>query len=407
MTAPLPSEVAAWLNGLGAQRLHEAAQLTDLRHWDAVIGCGLLLLAAFVVFQSRVLEKLSGRMQRSQRRPWFATAACILILGVVLAFVSTTWSGYGVWREAQIDGHGSSGLMQSLIPAWRGVGPMLFALLVGVSALYALMRLAPRFWWLMAGATCSAFFFATVWAPDALAPGATSMPQAPSGAVREAVASFIANERLPADGVRVSPRSGLDVDVVGDAQHMRVDLTQAMLAEPAAEARAAVGHVMGHHAHRDMLSFAALLSALAFVGFFAADRLYRPLGRLMGAWRDMKLADPAGLPVMAVIGVLWLAAAGVAQNNFVRLINVAADQYSLDHAREPDGLRLWLTRDWKDDRPDPGVLEEVIFYDHPSLASRFAHIATWQAAHAKPPPSPAAPEAVQASRGRISGRSGG
>ena len=91
---------------------------------------------------------------------------------------------------------------------------------------------------------------------------------------------------------------------------------------------------MGHHAHADMLWFATLLSALGFVGFFLADRLFAPLAR--ERWdQSARCARPIPkcMLVLAVIAVLWFAVSTVAVNNFIRLINVRADQYSLDHAR--------------------------------------------------------------------------
>jgi STE24 endopeptidase len=158
-----------------------------------------------------------------------------------------------------------------------------------------------------------------------------------------------------------------------------------MLKEPASAARAAVGHVMGHQAHRDLFSYAILMSTLAFLGLFLTERFFATFQRLLSYKRPLWPSDPEGMPVMAMFLVAWLAVSAVATNNFVRLINVGADQYSLDHAREPDGLALWLLHDWNGDKPDPTPLEETLFYDHPSLASRLEHVARWKAAHKTAP----------------------
>ncbi len=117
----------------------------------------------------------------------------------------------------------------------------------------------------------------------------------------------------------------------------------------------------------------------------AIDRLFGPLARVIGARDGMTLQDPDGLPVVAVIAVACLALSALAVNSFIREINVAADQYSLDHAREPDGLAASLVRSWRADKVDPGLLEEGVWYNHPSLAHRVRHAMNWKVAHPRLP----------------------
>ncbi len=92
---------------------------------------------------------------------------------------------------------------------------------------------------------------------------ADDFAQAPPGAARNAVLALIDGAGLPADGVYVSRDPRSDVDVTGNARHAGMAITRGLwtTATPA-EIRASVGHVMGHHAHNDMLSYAALLVLL-------------------------------------------------------------------------------------------------------------------------------------------------
>ncbi len=82
-----------------------------------------------------------------------------------------------------------------------------------------------------------------------------------------------------------------------------------------------------------------------------------------------------------LIAAAWLSLGGVAENGFIRAINVRADQYSLDHAREADGLAQALLHEWKGEDPAPSPLQEALFYSHPSLKSRVEHAMGWKAAH--------------------------
>ena len=113
----------------------------------------------------------------------------------------------------------------------------------------------------------------------------------------------------------------------------------------------------------------------------ATGRFYAPVARRLGARAPLDVRDPAGLPVLAAIACACLFLAKPCNDAADRMINVRADQYSLDHAREPDGLAQSLLRDWRGDKVDPSAVEEAVFYDHPSLASRVKHAMVWKAAH--------------------------
>jgi STE24 endopeptidase len=148
-----------------------------------------------------------------------------------------------------------------------------------------------------------------------------------------------------------------------------------------AEARAYVGHLMGHYAHADILVVCLAIAAALTLGAFAARLWTAPLGRLIGVREAAGPADPAALPALAIVAILSVTTAGLAGAAYLRWANVGADAYSLDHAREPDGLASVLVRDWDHDSIQPNPLEEAIFYTHPPLKGRLVHAMTWKAAH--------------------------
>jgi STE24 endopeptidase len=406
VSAPIPHETAAWLAGLTPAKLQAAAAATRLHQVDAVVTGLALLVVADLIYRGRLLTRVREHVEAQGRRPWIATAVCALVVSATLVVVWETCTAFGAWDE---NGASIANLPATILKFWSRAPITILMFTLAASVLYYLIRRLPRAWWAISAGALSLFFFAVVWAPDALVSGPSGMAEAPAGAVRDGVLDLIHSTDLPAEGVQVSPRPGLDADVTGGIGGLaHVDVTRAMLAEPVSEARAAVGHVMGHQAHRDMLSYALLLSALTFLGFFIADRFFATFQRLLSYKRPLWPSDPEAMPVMAMFLVVWLAVSSITTNNFVRLINVGADQYSLDHAKEPDGLALWLIRDWRGDKPNPSPLEETLFYDHPSLVSRLQHIAQWKAAHAKTAPvARDTAEAVEASRTGISDRPGG
>ncbi len=167
--------------------------------------------------------------------------------------------------------------------------------------------------------------------------------------------------------IYLSPATGVDADVTGLPGRPRVTVTRGFLAQTPAQARASLGHLASHQTHMDQLGMALLIAALGAGFLYAVQRLFGPVAAAMGR-RGLALGDLAGLPVAAAIGVVWLGLATVGYNNFVRLINVRADRYSLDHVREPDGLAWVLLASDRTDRVDPSWLEEALFYNHPGIA---------------------------------------
>ena len=178
---------------------------------------------------------------------------------------------------------------------------------------------------------------------------------------------------------------GLDADVTGGFGRARVVVGPQLLAGPPAAARAYVGHLMGHYAHNDILIVCLVIGALVLAGCVAVRAWTAPLAQALGA-RDVRSpAEPAALPALAIVGGATLTLAALGGAAYLRWANVGADAYSLDHAREPDGLAAVIEDEWLRDPGREGVspspLEAMIFYTHPPLRDRIAHAMAWKAAH--------------------------
>jgi len=72
-------------------------------------------------------------------------------------------------------------------------------------------------------------------------------------------------------------------------------------------------------------------------------------------------------------------------NTFSRTLETAADQYSLRTENRPDALSTSLVKTAEYRYPRPNRIEEIIFYDHPSVESRVRTAMEWKAAHPEPP----------------------
>jgi len=71
-------------------------------------------------------------------------------------------------------------------------------------------------------------------------------------------------------------------------------------------------------------------------------------------------------------------------NTFGRMLETQADDYSLRTENRPDALSTALVKTAEYRYPRPGRLEEIIFYDHPSVERRVHRAMEWKAAHPEP-----------------------
>ena len=148
-----------------------------------------------------------------------------------------------------------------------------------------------------------------------------------------------------------------------------------------AEVRAVVGHEMGHYVLNHGWRNAIVLSILAVLALFTVDRLFAPAARWLGARGVRGLADPAGYPVVVAILVgLGLISTPVTAS-LTRIGEAEADRFSLERVNEPDGLARALVKTIEYRAATPGPIEEVLFYEHPSVGSRVRRAMDWKAAH--------------------------
>ncbi len=376
MTSPSPSAAAdAYLDTLPLALRQAAEAHTLASHVQAVAMLAVFLVVCWITARNGVLVAVRRHAVAQSRPGWISIEISVGVFGGLLILACAPAAVFLASRAESSDLIGLTGRVL------QGDVLKLAAALVAAPLVYLVIRRAPRRWGLLIGAVLGVAVFLFTWAPFALASGPVGLPEAPPGAARDSLERLIRDTHTPASEVYVSPNPKIDADVTGTPGRARIVVSQGMLSKASpAEIRAGVGHLMGHYAHGDELSLGVLLGLLALGGGLIAQALFTPMSRLMGAQGVEGPSDPAGLPVLAAILAIWLALSGVGFNSFIRAVNVRADQYSLDHAREPDGLATSLLKSWHDDRVDPSPVEEAVFYDHPSLKSRLEHAMRWKAA---------------------------
>lgn len=379
---------AAYLATLAPAAHAKAEAYTHGGHWLLLWGFLVAVLVSWLIVRSGVLPGLRRRLERRGSRPLLVSLVVGIVYLLIDGVLSLPWSAYsGWWRQKQY------GLTSQAFTGWLGEAAISLAISAVLTslffvALYALIRKAPRSWWLWSGGLTAVFITVImVLAPIYIEPIFNHYTPAPPGPVRDTVAAMARANGVPADKIFVyngsKQSNAYTANVSGLFGSARVAMSDTMFKQGAdlAEVRGVVGHEMGHYAHHHALWIAGVMSLLAIVAFFLVDRLFVPVAALLGAEAVKGLADPAGLPVLSVILAVLSLLGTPLTNSLIRIAETDADRYSLEHVCEPDGLAKALVKTIEYRAATPGVVEEVLFYDHPAVGRRIRRAMEWKAAH--------------------------
>ena len=392
------AETARWLATISPEDLERAVAYTRGGHWLLLWGAMVSIVVAWIIIRTGILSGIRDQMERRRKRPKLVSLAVgvvYLLMSFVLALPFSIYQSW--WRETQY------GLTEQPLAGWLGEAALstgISTLFMGllIVGLYFIIRRARRLWWAWgAGLSAVAVVFMLVVSPILIEPLFNDYTPAPDGPMRDAVVELAHATGTPDDkiyiydGSRQSDRYTANVSgLFGSA---RVAMSDVMFAKGAdlAEVRGVVGHEMGHYVHMHSLWMTGILIVLAALVFWLIDRFFPLAKRLLGASRVGDISDPAGLPVLAAIGAVIGLLLTPVQSTMIRLIETDADQFSLIHANEPDGLSKALIKTAEYRAPSPSAIEEFIFYDHPSVENRVRRAMEWKATHPANPPVAATP----------------
>ncbi len=378
-----PQQAAkAYVDSLGPAALEKAAQYTIGNHWIAVAGLGVSALVTLVIVRMGLLGRIEGRFgNRSLIGPF--------LIGVVFVLVSSLltlpWTLYtDWWREFQF-GRTSQPLGDYLAQSGIGLGLSAIALPVFFTALYGLIRLTGRFWWLWGGMLTAGFLsLFMLLVPLYVQPLFNEYTPLPEGEVRDALEGMATEVGIPVDRIFVYDGSrqsnNFTANVAGVGASKRIAISDVALGEAdLAEVRAVTGHEIGHYVLNHVWHRLGVYSVLAIGLFFIAGRTYGAFAGLFGVSRD--IADAAGLPVLLFMLGLFGFFAQPITNALTRMGEAEADQYSLRTVNEPDALATALVKTAEYRNPRPARWQELLFYTHPAVERRVLMAMQWKADH--------------------------
>jgi STE24 endopeptidase len=151
------------------------------------------------------------------------------------------------------------------------------------------------------------------------------------------------------------------------------------------EIRGVMAHELGHYVMNHVYKMLAWLALLLGAGFlFAQWAMARLLARHGPRLGLRGVDDVASLPLMGAVLSVFFLLATPALNTIVRTHEIEADRFALNLSREPHGLAEALLKLTEYRKPDPGPIEEFIFFDHPSTRFRIHDAMRWREAMGTP-----------------------
>jgi len=308
-----------------------------------------------------------------------------VVVTTVLLLPLSVYEGYS--REH------AYGLSNQTFWQWAGdfainSGVALIGLTILLTIVYAIVRATKRYWWVWgSGITVVFMMVAIMVAPVYIAPLTNHYTALPQSGLRSAILSLANANDIPAKDVYTFDASKqskrVSANVSGLFGTTRISLNDNLLNRGTpSEVLAVLGHEMGHYVMNHVGTFITWFGLLIVLAFWFVDHAFRGLTSILGGnWGVRTIDDPAGLPlVMALISVFFFLATPLT-NSIIRTQEIQADIFGLNAARQPDAFATVALKLAEYRKLNPGHLEEIIFFDHPSGRNRIAMAMRWKAEH--------------------------
>jgi STE24 endopeptidase len=378
---------ARYIDSLGPAALQKAHDYTVGKEWMLLWSLIVAAVVTWLIVRSGVLDRLDAKLgERRRKLRSFVVAFVYFIVSTVLTL---PWSIYADWWREKSYGRTSQPLSDWLLQL--SIATLVSALIGALFflCLYWLMRRAGRAWWLWSGAVTAVLFaIALLLAPVLIEPLFNKYEPVPSGQVRDAVVEMARRAGIPPNKVYMFNGSrqsnNFTANAGGIGSTARVAISDVAFKNASLdEVRAVTGHEIGHYVLKHSWWGILFYSVAAIILFWIADRTFPWFARRFGS--SAALPDPRGLPVLVFMVSLFGLLSLPIFNTFSRTLEAQADMYSLKTENRPDALSSSLVKTAEYRYPRPGRIEEIIFYDHPSVESRVRTAMEWKAAHPEPP----------------------
>ena len=382
----------AYIDSLQGADLEKSNAYFEGGYWLILWGALVGVLVDFLILQSRLSARFRDWAARVTSRKWLQPGLYALPYVIAGFLLTLPWTIYTrFFRERQY------GLMSQDFGGWFGeqtiglvISLIFFPLLL--MAIFAVIRRAPKSWWIWGTGVIAAFLFiGLLLGPVFISPLFNDYTEMADGPLRDRIVAMAAEYDVPAEHIYVFDQSRqhkrISANVSGVGPTIRISLNDNLLERTGPEEVAAVmGHEMGHYVLGHTWRTVLILALIVALGLFIVARLApRLIERYGEKWGVRSIADPAAIPLLSLILTVYFFAATPAINSLIRINESEADRFGLNAAREPDGFAKVAMRLSEYRKIEPGPVEEMLFFDHPSGATRVRMAMQWKAEHVEDP----------------------
>jgi STE24 endopeptidase len=290
------------------------------------------------------------------------------------------------------------GLSNETLGQWtrdqlKGLALAVVFAVAGASIVYWTIRTSPDWWWAIAAGSFTLLMVGLVQlAPVLLLPLFYTFRPLDRPALVERLTHLSTRARTRIAGVYEWVLSAhtkkANAALAGLGRTRRILLSDTLLADYSDdEIEVVLAHELSHHVHHDLWRGVALQTLLLFVTFVIAGQM---LSSLAGTFDLRGADDPAGLPLLLLVG-------GVSAFVFTPLVNAVsraherrADRYALDTTGQPDAFISAMKRLSQQNlaEDNPSRLVQWMFYSHPPIRERIDVARRWRAQSGQPSKQP-------------------
>jgi STE24 endopeptidase len=350
--------------------------------WDFLLG----LVVAWVLLGTGLSRRMRTWAERMTRWPWLQTAIYSVQYLVVTTVMLLPWAAYEEYfREHQY------GMSNQTLPLWladaaKGLLVTLIFSTVGIVLVYAVIRRAPKTWWLW-GSLVAVAIVAVLLAvgPTYVEPVFNKFYPLPDSPLKAQILSLARANGVPVtqvyefDASRQTTKMSAHVSgMFGTAQISMND--NLMKRGSPEEIKAVLGHEMGHYVLNHDTKLVLSFGLVVVIGFAWLPWAYGRIARRYGSrWGIGDASDVAGLPLLIALFSIYQFVMTPVTNTITRTTEAEADAFGLNAARQPDGFAQAALHLSEYRKMQPGKWEEIIFFDHPSGWHRIYRAMVWKA----------------------------
>lgn len=357
-------------------------------YWLLLVNLVVTLAICWLLMRSGIAGRLRTAVEARIKGPFKRSYLYILVITALLWVLSLPLDIYQeFWREHHY------GLSNLSFGGWFSENLISLAVLLVIvppiaAGIYSGIRRSPSRWWVTASIVTPFFilFFGLI-APLFIAPLFNKYDLLEDPRVREPILSMARANGVPVENVyqfNASKQSKrVSANVSGALGTIRISLNDNLLNRCSPEGVMAVmGHELGHyvlnHVYRRII-----YTSVVFLGIFWFTHWFftRVAERKGAQWGVSGPADLAGLPILIAGLSIGIFLSTPLRNTITRSAEIEADYYGLNSARQPDAMAdvFLMLSEYR--KLKPGLIEEIVFFTHPSGYNRILAAMRWKAEH--------------------------